>query len=633
MSNKRIKAASFTLAIIFILCSATNVLAIPIYSDPLTPIGDFSIIEDHLKMIDPNTGTFQYKFVDMNGTDITQKIPSSDIKVDAEVVTNRTESSYATVKAASSIDSQTGTCTLKYNFPESEQMVYVYFDISFGSKFNQGFQEILYIGDTTPEEITRVDQIQFVSDSLTKTGSHTATFKYKITGFSGSNFDGFYGDITQKIPASQIEAFSSLDSNITLDPSTGNGTITFNSSDTNQLFKTTLRDKLTEITAVLNTYGFDPVPENITTSSAISGTLVSDLVQTTTPSAISRINFVSGDLTKTGTDTATFQYKILDQHYSDITKTIPVTDLDATALIGSSKANINLDPATGIGTITYQFADEDQQFMVSLMHKKGMGVSSLLNLTHSESDNAADNTTNDLKIAQISFVPTDMLTFDSCAQLQYQILNKEGKDITRKIPASQLEVSSSVNSMIALKPTDGAYIITYNLYNSDKTIIVTLKDKETGVKTGLNIGNMPLDSEMDTGEDSNTFDNKIVEFKDPILEQAIRKLIYKPTANIYINDVKEIPDLFIDKGCTDLSGIENLKGLVSLEISSDQIKDLSSLKEIPKLRDLVYRGSLNDLKSLEDLKNLKLLDLGHTQINDNDLSTLKKNLPDCFILH
>ncbi|WP_425806580.1 hypothetical protein ACHOLT_06330 [Desulfitobacterium sp. Sab5] len=617
MSNKRIKAASFILTIIFLLCSATNVLAIPIYSDPQSPIGDFSIIGDHLKMIDPNTGTFQYKFVDMNGTDITQKIPSSDIKVDAEVVTNRTESSYATVKAVSSIEPQTGTCILKYNFTESEQMVYVDFDISFGAKYSQGFRKILYIGDDkTPEVRTQVDQIQFVSDSLTKTGSQTATFKYKITGYIGSDFDGFYGDITQKIPASQIEAFSSLDSNIILDPSTGTGTNTFNTSDTNVLFKTTLRDKLTGVTAVLNTYGLDPVPANITT-----------------PSAISRINFVSSDLTKTGADTATFQYKILDQHYSDVTKTIPAKDLDATALIGSSKADINLDPATGMGTITYHFADKDQQVMISLMHKKGMGVSSLLNLNHSESDNAADSTTNDLKIAQISFVPTDMLTFNSCAELKYLILNKEGKDITRKIAASQLNVSSSVNSMIALKPSDGAYIITYNLYNSEKTIIVTIEDKETGIKTALNIGKMPTDSEMDKDKDSNTSENKIIEFKDPILEQAIRKLIYKPTANIDINDVKEIPDLYIDKGCTDLSGIENLKGLVSLDISSDQIKDLSPLKEIPKLRNLVYRGSINDLKSLEDLKNLKLLDLGYTQINDNDLSMLKKNLPDCFILH
>ncbi|MEA4902203.1 hypothetical protein [Desulfitobacterium sp.] len=286
-------------------------------------------------------------------------------------------------------------------------------------------------------------------------------------------------DITQKIPASQIEAFSSVDSNITLDPSTGTGTITFNNTDTNQLIRTTLRDKVTGITAVLNTWGFDPVP-----------------VQSTTVSAISRINF-AGDLIKTGTDTSAFQYKILDHHYSDITKTIPATDLDATALIGSSKADISLDPATGIGTITYDFSGSNQQVFVNLIHKKGIGVSALLNLVSSESGVVADNTQEDLEIAQITFVPTDMLTFNSQAQLQYQLLNKDGKDITRKIPASELNVSSSVNSMLTLKPSDRTLDITYNLYVPNKTIIVSLENKVTGVKSAINIGNMPLDPESE----------------------------------------------------------------------------------------------------------------------------------------
>ncbi|MDQ7092158.1 hypothetical protein REC12_00960 [Desulfosporosinus sp. PR] len=168
----------------------------------------------------------------------------------------------------------------------------------------------------------------------------------------------------------------------------------------------------------------------------------------------------------------------------------------------ASKTDISLDPATGIGTITYDFSKSDQQVLVSLVQEKGIEVSAILNLVNSVSDNAVSSNSNDLKIAQISFDPTDIISLDSRAQLQYQILNKEGIDITAKIPASQLVLSSSVNSMLALQPKDRMCTITYNLNNSDKTIIVSITDKETGVKTALNIGNMPTNPESDSNIDS-----------------------------------------------------------------------------------------------------------------------------------
>ena len=628
---------SFVLALIFLLISSTNVFALPLspgWQEPL--VSSTEIIGDRLDMTSPTTGTFHYKLLGVNGKDITSEFPVSDLFVDARISTDGWENGGG--RAVANLDPQTGTCTLTYNFSESDK----YIRINLTPRNSScGDSAALVIGNSDADDLKQVDEIHFLSDSLTKSGPNTATFKYKIINFTN--------DITQEIPASQIEAFSSVDSSVALDPSTGTGTITFKTSNTNQLIRTTLRDKRNGITAVLNTLGLDPVPDPVqsttssaisenlapdpvqsTTASAISVNLASDPVQSTTASAISRISIVSGDLTKTGTDTATFQYKVLDHYYMDITKTVPATNLNTTALIDTTKAAISLDPSTGIGTITYDFPKSDQQVLVSLMHEKGIGVSALLNLVSSKLDNTVDSKTNDLEIAQISFLPTDMIPINSDAYLQYQILNKEGIDITAKIPASQLALSSSVNSMIVLKPKDRTCKITYNLYDSDKTIIVSLTDKETGVKTALNIGNMPADPESDADMDSN---NTIITFKDPLLEKAIRTLIYKPTADIYKSEVSRIPDFFIDKGCTDLSGVENLTGLVSLEIDSDQIKDLSPLKEIPKLRNLEYRGSLNDLKSLEELKNLKLLDLKDTKISSEDLSSLQKALPDCYIMH
>ncbi|WP_407314121.1 hypothetical protein [Desulfosporosinus sp. SB140] len=509
--SQRIIRKSFVLTLIFLLISSTNVFALPLFPGyPEPQVYSTQIVGDHLDMTSPTTGTFHYKLFGAHGKDITSEFPVSDLTVDARISKDGWENGGG--KAAASLDPQTGTCTLTYDFSESDKYIIVYLT----PRYSLGDSATLVIGNSDADDLKRVDGIHFLSDSLTKTGPNTATFKYEIINF--------INDITQEVPASQIEACSSVDSSVALDPSTGTGTITFNTSNTNQLIRTTLRDKKTGITAVLNTLGLDPVPDPVqsttssaisgnleqdpvqsTTSSAISENLEPDPVQSTTSSAISRISFVSGDLTKTGSDAATFQYKILDHNYMDITKTVPATDLKATALTGTTEAAISLDPSTGIGTIMYDFSKSeqqaDQQVLVSLMHEKGIGVSALLNLASFESLNTVDSKTSDLKIAQISFLPTDMITINSYAQLQYQILNKEGIDITAKIPASQLVLSSTVNSMIATQPKDRTCTITYNLNDSAKTIILSITDEETGVKTALNIGNMPVDPESDADID------------------------------------------------------------------------------------------------------------------------------------
>lgn len=495
--------------------------------------GQINIIGDHLKLMGPNTGVFQYKIKDKNGKDITSKVSPSDLYIQAFVGDNIWDPNI-TKKAQASFEPRTGTCTLTCDFSNDNDH---YVTVDLGLRYCGVDSKSLIIRDL-PKDI-KVDELKFVSDALTKTGTNKATFQYKVIHF--------IDDVTKEIPASQIDAFASLDSNVTLDPSTGTGTITFNSqnSDTDQTLKITLTDKLTGVTAILITTGLGQNP-----------------VKTTTSSAISRINFVSGDLIKTGEDTATFQYKILDHHYSDITKTIPVTDLEATAIVSTTngainldsatdpeatapvstttaaisldpasnlettapvsttKAAINLDPATGLGTITYNFADTDKQIMVNIIHKKGLGVSAQLNIVSSESDNNeadTDNNMDDIQIAQIAFVPTDMVNPGHYAELQYEILNKYGKDITNKIPASQLAVSSSVNSMISLVPKDRTYKITYDFRDSDKTIIVSLADKLTGVKTTLNIGNAPEASDTDSSTTDSSSD-EIMKYKESVSE-------------------------------------------------------------------------------------------------------------------
>ncbi len=590
---------SFTLTLIFLLMCSTYVSAVPILPwlpEPL--VHSTKIIEDRLEMTSPTTGIFHYKLFDINGKDITSEFPVSDLFVDVNLSENGWNSSGRIPEV--SVDPQTGTCTLTYDFSQSDRYVKVYLM----PRYSYSDRKTLVVGNSDEESLKRVDELHILTDSLTSSGTNTATFRYNVINF--------IDDITAKIPASQIEAFSIPGSELTLDPATGIGTIASDTLDTDQLIKTTLRDKLTGVTAVLNTFGLKPVPAS----------------QVTTPSAICRVDFVSSDLVKTETGTATFQYKLLDHYYTNITKTIPSEQLKATALINSTRADVSLEPETGTGTITYDFSDHDEQVLVTLTHQKGMEISAVLNL-HSPSEDSDNNTEKDLEIAQISFVPTNKIASDTSTHLQYQIFNKKGENITTKIPASELSTSSSVNSMITLKPSDRSLYITHNVHDSDKTILVSLEDKATGVKTAINIGDMP----PAPGSEDTSIDNTALTFKDPVLEKAVRELIYKPTAEIYKNDVKNISNLFIGKGCEDLSGIENLTGLASLTIHSDQLGDLSPLKELPKLRSLNYQGTLNDLKSLEQLTHLTLLEIGSATLGNYDLSSIQQALPNCYIIH
>lgn len=115
-------------------------------------------------------------------------------------------------------------------------------------------------------------------------------------------------------------------------------------------------------------------------------------------------------------------------------------------------------------------------------------------------------------------------------------------------------------------------------------------------------------------------DNTIVTFKDNKLEQAVRRKINKPTGNIYKSDVESITELdyrapvpdciLAQSGIGDISGIENLENLESLDLGSSHISDISPL---------------------EGLTNLKSLTLFHNPISDDDLRSLQNALPNCEI--
>ena len=323
---------------------------------------------------------------------------------------------------------------------------------------------------------------------------------------------------------------------------------------------------------------------------------------------------------------------MLDHYNSNITKIIPAEEIRTSAFIGTSEAKVSLNPATGEGTIKYSFSDDDKKAMVTLIHKSGIEASAMLNVISSEPtvDKAGDD--NDLQIAQIVFLPTGGNRFYSNrGGGAYRIYNQYGKNITRQISATRLTVSSSVNAKVYVDPASGGCGMTYNGYDVDRTIIVSITDKATGVKASMNIGAAPTeDSAIDTTTDS----SKIIYFKDPVLEKAVRELLHKPTADITENDVKNITNISIGPGCEDLAGIENLKGLNYLDIRSNKIRSLAPLKQLPTLGRLIYiTDTINDIKTLSELTNLSLLDIKGVKISDEDFTLLKNNLTKCYILH
>ncbi len=109
-----------------------------------------------------------------------------------------------------------------------------------------------------------------------------------------------------------------------------------------------------------------------------------------------------------------------------------------------------------------------------------------------------------------------------------------------------------------------------------------------------------------------------VTFPDSNLEAAIRDAIGKPTGDIYPSDLETLQLLdAMNRGISDLTGLEYCVNLVVLFLQDNNITDLSPLQGLTSLANLrLSNNQISDITPLQNLTGLTYLLLRFNQISD-----------------
>ncbi|MBE6066084.1 MAG: cell wall-binding repeat-containing protein [Clostridium lundense] len=420
-----------------------------------TPIVDqFLFSSTNLIWIEDNTATFKYKVLDKSGEDITKAIPESQIYPVASV------SSSITLNPLTGV----GTITLKSSSDADKRIIITLLDSVTGkvASFDSAYSQSPPTSEPPINDIgsSKVYKIEFSSRYFTKSAKNEASFKYKILDKDGI-------DITKKVLASDLYAISWIGSSsvpIRLNPQAGTGVITYNFSDTDEA-----------ITVQIACYN----------GIVGTATLTLDTLLTESNMDVSKIEILSPKLRYTGTNTATFQYRIIDEKGADVTSEIPVSRISAYASVSSS---ITLDPLAGSGTITFHSdCDADKPIIITLIHNvtdvSGIAEFSPLNSGIKDINGSP-------KIDKITIL-SSLLTVDDpsengVSQVGYarlEVRDQYGNDITNsglnntiKLECSYCKASLS-GELIIINPNEGVNLLTL------KTISITATDTVTGVST------------------------------------------------------------------------------------------------------------------------------------------------------
>nr|WP_242831287.1 cell wall-binding repeat-containing protein [Desulfitobacterium dehalogenans] len=200
--------------------------------------------------------------------------------------------------------------------------------------------------------------------------------------------------------------------------------------------------------------------------------------------------------TKTGTNTATFKYQLLDETGKDITAEIPASQLRATSTLSSS---ISLDPSQGIGTITFKSSSDTGKPITIILLDGASGSAVSLDSTSNAGSSSYTYPVGipqpelpppnpDQKISEIKITSTklgiawsDGISNDM-GYATYIVKDQNGRDITNSSLANNLKATSDVGIAATaykglLKVDFGPNLDAYSLTG----VTVTITDPQSGV--------------------------------------------------------------------------------------------------------------------------------------------------------
>ena len=110
-------------------------------------------------------------------------------------------------------------------------------------------------------------------------------------------------------------------------------------------------------------------------------------------------------------------------------------------------------------------------------------------------------------------------------------------------------------------------------------------------------------------------------FADKNLEKAVRRQVFakrNTTDPLTAADVAQVAIVQgRNMGIKSLSGLEHCKSLASLDLAGNQIKDLTPIKGLPRLQQLILHTNLvESLAPLTDNSALQYIDLNHNRLKD-----------------
>ena len=90
--------------------------------------------------------------------------------------------------------------------------------------------------------------------------------------------------------------------------------------------------------------------------------------------------------------------------------------------------------------------------------------------------------------------------------------------------------------------------------------------------------------------------------------------------------------VIIESKVTDFSPLSDLTNLETLSLDDPNLTDLTPLSKLIKLQDLtLVTPKVNDLTPLESLVNLENIRLNNMDVNESQINSLQKALPNCYV--